>query len=257
MAKPTLLEIVQNLLSVTDGDEVNSISDTLEAQQYAELVRDIYDNIAGEYDLADVEVLFQLESAGSTSIPTHMTVPSDVFDVSLVRYDRRSSPSENPAFTPVTYVTREKFLELTSNNDVSDTTNYQSVTDPDSNIVFVIRKTDGPSYYTSFDGGRTLIFDGYNNSVSSTLEASKTQCLGLKRNTLTVSDTSEIDLPENLHQLLKNEAKEYIFDVWKDGAPTKIRREASKSRTRAYGRKHLNTNPDPQWGLPNYGRRRR
>ena len=40
--KYTLLEIVQEILSDMDSDEVNSIDDTVESQQVASIVRSAY-----------------------------------------------------------------------------------------------------------------------------------------------------------------------------------------------------------------------
>ena len=42
MAKLTVLEIVQNILSDLNSEEVNSISDTIEADQVAEIVKTTY-----------------------------------------------------------------------------------------------------------------------------------------------------------------------------------------------------------------------
>jgi hypothetical protein len=41
-AKMTLLEIVQDVLNDMDSDEVNSISDTVEATQIANICRSVY-----------------------------------------------------------------------------------------------------------------------------------------------------------------------------------------------------------------------
>jgi len=45
MAKMTVLEIVQDILNDIDGDEVNSIDDTLESEQVAQIVKSTYDAI--------------------------------------------------------------------------------------------------------------------------------------------------------------------------------------------------------------------
>ena len=44
MAKMTVLEMVQDILNDMDSDEVNSINDTIEAQQVANTVRTVYAN---------------------------------------------------------------------------------------------------------------------------------------------------------------------------------------------------------------------
>lgn len=40
--KMTLLEMVQDILSIGDGDVVNSVSDTEEAEQVSLIIRDTY-----------------------------------------------------------------------------------------------------------------------------------------------------------------------------------------------------------------------
>ena len=44
MAKMTLLAMVQDILNDMDGDEVNSISDTVEAEQVAQIIKTTYDS---------------------------------------------------------------------------------------------------------------------------------------------------------------------------------------------------------------------
>ena len=42
--KRTLLEMVQSILSDMDSEDVNAVSDTLEAQQVASVIEDTYYN---------------------------------------------------------------------------------------------------------------------------------------------------------------------------------------------------------------------
>lgn len=253
MAKPTLLEIVQDLLSDMDADEVNAISDTLEAMQVATVVRNAYRSIVEEYDLQAVETAFQLTASGTTARPTHMTVPSSVFQVNTVRYNCAGSGAGSPAYREIPYVTPSEFLDLVSNND-SDGATYEDVTDPESNFVLSICNNRAPGVYTSFDGGDTLVFDAYDNTVDSTLQTSKTQCIGQKRNDIAIDDDTLVDLPETMHQLLYNEARELCFELFKDGAPRKVNETARISRMRAKERKNKLKTP-ARLTLPDYGRK--
>ncbi len=45
MAKLTLLDMTQNILSALDSDPVDSIDETVEAVQVAELVKEAYDKM--------------------------------------------------------------------------------------------------------------------------------------------------------------------------------------------------------------------
>ena len=50
MAKETLIDIVQDILSDADSDDVSSISDTVEADQCARVVRDVFNQIVADHD---------------------------------------------------------------------------------------------------------------------------------------------------------------------------------------------------------------
>lgn len=255
MAKPTLLELVQELLELTSSDEVNSISDTIESMQYANAVRSVYLHLTETYDLSVKETLFTLTASGDPALPTHMTCPDNIFDVELIRYDQRANATDQPAFTPLNYCDKHTFLTKVSNNVVG--TNYMEVTDPASGCVFIVHTHAGPTCWTSFDGGQTIVCDGFNSDVSTTLESSKTQCTGQIKRDLVLADTSEIDLPETLHELLRTQSREFVFDVYFGGSPNKVLKMADESRTRARRRHNKSTNPDPSTKLPDYGRRRR
>lgn len=253
MAKPNLLEYVQGILSDMDADEVSSIADTIEAQQVAHVVRSIYRQVVEEYDLQGNEIGFQLEASGTTTRPTHMMVPTTIFDVAHVAYDVRNSASDAPAFTTIPYATNEEFLQRVSNNDLT-AAEYDTVTDPTTGFVFGIRNNRAPSMWTSLDGGETLIFDSYNSAVDSTLQTSKTQCLGRKRLDISITDTAELSLPENLSQLVYNEAREVCFELFKDGAPRVVNERARFSRMKAKERQAKISKPR-HMTLPDYGRK--
>jgi hypothetical protein len=253
MAKPTLLEMVQDILGDMDADEVNSISDTAEAEQVASIIRNTYRSIVEEYDLQATEVGFRLDASGTSARPTHMTIPDAVFDVTRIRYDVRNASGDPPSYRDIPYCEPGDFLDLASNND-STASNYQDVTDTETSFVLSIRNDEPPSCYTSLDGGITLIFDSFDSALESTLQQSKTQCLGHQRVDLTIADTSEIDLPETMQQLVYNDAREMCFDLFKDGAPRKVNERARYARLKAKERKNKLATP-ADLNLPDYGRR--
>ena len=53
MAKYTLLELTQAVLTSIGGDQVNSISDTTESTDVAETIRGLYNNITTATDLGN------------------------------------------------------------------------------------------------------------------------------------------------------------------------------------------------------------
>ena len=65
MAQRTLLRLVQDILSSLDSDEVNSISDTPESLQVANIVRTTYEDLVSLLDLPEHFSFFELTTAGS------------------------------------------------------------------------------------------------------------------------------------------------------------------------------------------------
>jgi hypothetical protein len=55
--KRTLLEMVQSILSDMDSEDVNSISDTNEAEQIASVIEDTYYNIISARDIPEHQQL--------------------------------------------------------------------------------------------------------------------------------------------------------------------------------------------------------
>lgn len=86
MAQPTLLEIVQDIASSLSSDSVNSISDTPESLQIANIVKRTYYDLTARAELPEHYQLFQLNASGSTLQPTVMTCPSGLTRIDWVKY---------------------------------------------------------------------------------------------------------------------------------------------------------------------------
>ncbi len=108
MAKTTLLDLVQGILSDADGDEVNAIADTIESDQCARVIRDEFRIIADENDLKMQVSLTQLTATG-TSTPTQMTRPEGFHSIEWIKYDRRVSGSD-PKFEDISYRDPSSFI---------------------------------------------------------------------------------------------------------------------------------------------------
>ena len=83
MAKMTLLDIVQDIMSDMDSDEINSISDTAESLQVAQIVKTTYYNIIDGKNYAFLYELFKLTASGTDDRPTHMKLPEDIIKIIL------------------------------------------------------------------------------------------------------------------------------------------------------------------------------
>jgi hypothetical protein len=249
----TLLSIVQSILSDIDGDEVNSIADTVEATQVANTVKSIHDEIFTEYDLQAGKQLFQLEASGDTSIPTHMRVPEQFHSVEWLNYDTRQDVDLAAQYTPMQYVFPENFIQIVNGRNSTDS-GVLEVEDPDNGVKLFIRTDAAPSIYTMFND-RTVVFDAYNVEVDDTLQQSKTQVFGQKLPTLVIDDATVIELPPHLITMLTNEVRAFTFDVYKDGAPNRVEKRATRSRIRAQRIRHSMRENRKHFEGPDYGRK--
>lgn len=75
MASYTLLQLVQTILSSIDGDEVLTISQTVESQQVAVIVETVFNDIFDRAELKKAKQLFTLTSA-TVAAPTLVTLPT-------------------------------------------------------------------------------------------------------------------------------------------------------------------------------------
>lgn len=256
MARPTLLDLTQRILSSMDSDVVNSISDTAEAEQVADIIRETYLDIVDEYDLESEHTLFALTASGTTARPTHMSIPEGYHSIEWIKYDCRESVSSTVRrFKVIPFMEPGDFSNQVMQAN-SDDSNVDVISDP-TGVELLIVNDKNPSCWTTFDGV-TITFDSYDSAIDTTLQSSKTQAYGQKAQALTIADTTTIDLPQELYNLLRNQARETCFELFKDGAPDKLKKMASRARTRSQRLRQVTAleGRDHYRKLPDYGRRR-
>lgn len=252
MAKETLLDIVQDLLSEADGDEVNSITDTIESDQAARIVRDTFRQIVDGHDLAHHETVKRLDATGA-STPNQMTRPEGFYAIEWVKYDKKTTAGGDPKLEDVTYVDPERFIMITSSRTESDTT-VTAVALGSSGYEILIRNDQAPTYWTILEGYDTIVFDAYDSSLETNLQQSKVLAKGKQKPTLSLADASEPDLPKHLIRLLKTEARAMYFDLYKDGITAEIDRTRRRAEVRAQRHRHITKNLTNKTG-PDYGRK--
>lgn len=86
MAEQTLLNMVQNILSAMSSDEVNSIGDTVEAMQIAQIIQNKYYDIVARGDLSLDLQLFQLNPSDNSNLPVLMTLPQGCSRIDWLKY---------------------------------------------------------------------------------------------------------------------------------------------------------------------------
>lgn len=247
MAKYTLLEMVQNILNSMDGDEVNSITDTTEAEQVAQIIKRAYEDFIVNYDIPELNNVFTLTALGNTASPTRMQIPSGVDNISWIRYNTRKSSDTKDKFTEIEYVDRETFVHR---NMMRDSSASDVITVTENGVSFYIYNDKAPDYYTSFNDD-ILLFDSYDATVDTTLQSSKTMCYGRVIPTWTMSDSFVPTLDNNLFPMLINEAKSVAFVELKQSANQKAENESRRQRIKWQNNK---SKIDNTFTRPNYGR---
>lgn len=252
MAKRTVLDMTQGILNVMDSDEVSSISDTLEATQVANILRDVYFEIVDDKELPHNNELFTLTSLASTSTPTTMKLPDTINKIYWIKYDIRDAAGDDRDYAIMHYMKPEDFVNYVNTRRSTDATSNTVVTLP-SGIDLVIDKLSQPQFYTSFDD-EYFIFDAYKASLDAWLQGAKTMCYGSTRPTFTVSDGFVPDLPENLFNLLYNTAMNRCLAVVKQQLNPMIDRLEKRTRVRSQRNKWRE---DMKYDWADYGRKRR
>jgi len=219
--KTTLLQIVQSILSDMDSEDVNSLTDTVEAQQIASVVEDTYYNIIAAREIPEHSRLLSLVALADTNKPTHFKYPTDTKKITRIEYN--VGTVANKEFKQIYFVDPLVFL------DRMDEANTLVETFEGSVDIFVASDRD-PAYYTSFDD-EYLIFDSFNSAKETSLQASKTRAWGSVYPTFSQTDAFEPDLDNTLMPLLLAEAKSACFSLFKGGSDPKVEQAARRLKS--------------------------
>lgn len=248
MAKKTLLQLTQAILNDMDGDQVNSISDTIESEQVVQIIHDTYDEILSSRTWPHLNQLISLTPQGATR-PTHMdTAPAWTY-IDFIKYNKIPLSGTKKVYDDIFYMQQKEFLDLTNQRNSSLST-VDTIIDPGSTIDLLIVNDKAPEFWTTFDD-EILIFDSYNNLVDANLQESKFQVFGNVEPTWTQEDLFVPDLPAKAFAYLLAEAKSTAFNALRQVANQK---EEQKSRRQRMwlGQEKWRTNGGIQF--PDYGR---
>jgi hypothetical protein len=209
MAKLSVLDMVQDILSDMNSDEVNSITDTLESMQVAQIVKSVYEETMARKNWPHLKKLIQLSPLGA-STPTHMALPVDIKELCVVSYNIKKAHSDPDRFEQLTWMEPTAFLEYTNRQNTAQAS-VDVITDP-TNVSLVIRNDRAPTYYTTFDD-KVIVCDSYNKTLETGLQASKTQCLAYIMPSLVLSDDVQNipDMPVELFPAFLAECKSVCF----------------------------------------------
>lgn len=249
--KWTLLELVQDILNDMDADNVNSITDTFESEQVAQMVKASYFAMLSSRDWPHTRKLIHLIPSQDLALPTHMYVPQDVTRMVSINYDAAKVNDTRKYYRPVTWREPDDFLRLT-NVQNTDSENVDVIIDP-TGVELMIRNNRNPTFYTSFDD-ETLVFNSYDKEVEDTLQSSKTQARAYVTPEWQMVDSFIPDLPSEAFIALLEEAKSRAMIKLKQQEDPKAEQEARRQQ------RWLSRNDWKVKGgikTPNYGRNSR
>jgi hypothetical protein len=207
--KMSLLDMVQNILSSLDSDNVSSIDETVESIQVAEIVRESFYDLMSQRDWPFLATRTELVPADDIANPTRMFIPDNLNKIKWVKYNKKD----------VQYVAPEEFINILDNRpEQQDIVNDKGI---------VLNRD--PIYWTTFDD-KTILFDGLDKSLSDTLLSGKTTVYGIKVAEWQHVDNFVPDVPAKFFATLLSEAKASAFVNLKQQA--NVREEARARRGR-------------------------
>ena len=227
--KMNLLEMVQNILSDMDSEEVNSISDSNEAEQVAKVIENTYFGLIATRTIPEHAQVIKLNSASSSVRPTHFTFPSRVKNIEFLDYNV-SKAVGGVEYQRLTYISPDEFFGLSDGRD-SLASNIVQVKDVQADSILLIRNDVMPSYYTTFDD-ENIVLDAYMSSVDAILTSAKTRAYGTRYPTFdSFSDTFVPDIDDVMFPYLLAESKSSAMSLFKSGSDPKIEQAARRQKS--------------------------
>lgn len=233
--KMTLLEMTQNILSAMDSDEVNSIADTEESAQVAEIIKECFNDLMTQREWPFLRTKTTLVGLGDTANPTKMQMPEDFNKLYWIKYNKKN----------VTYMDPAEFQDMLD-------LRVEQVDVVDANG-FVLNRD--PEYWTSFDD-KYVVFDGIDKAVDTTLLQAKSQAYALKSAVWTHDDEFVPDLPDKFFPTLLAESKATCFLNLKQQGNQREERRAQRGRVMLRNESWRNEQGEVRYNtLINYGRK--
>lgn len=281
--KYTNLDYVQSILSSLGSEEVNSVSDTTESLQVLDILKTTYFNVISRTLPPEHKQLIQLDPSLDISMPTLMYVPEGIKSIEWIKYyDSNILPNADasgfehdlnvdissgggdadtppPGYGYVTILPVRQYLDMTSafnpdNDDVETFTFTSNINNFPGTYTFYFKNNKTPQYCTILSN-YYVVFDGYDNTQDSTLQASKTMAYGLVTPHWSNADSFIPNVDEEQVPLLLNEAKSLAFFELKDTVHTKAEQEAKRQWSAVQRDKAKHVSPSWFEQLPDFGRR--
>jgi hypothetical protein len=276
--KQTLLSMTQSILSALSSDEVNSISDTTESLQVAEIIKQTFMSISARAGIVEQSQLFQLDPSLDETKPVLMYKPDHINKIEWIKYydthlpatagsnfihdlnvditAQGGSSAAVPSWKYVTILPIQQFLDYVNNYNPNDTTVSTYVFETTSGIFNLQYKNNSTPRFCTILQNYYILFDSYDKTVDSTLQTSKTQAFGQGTVEWEMEDSFIPNLDENQFSLLFNEAKSLAFLELKQMSHPKAEQEAKRQWGTIQRTKSLADSPTSFQQLPDFGRRK-
>lgn len=250
--KMTLLQMVQNILSAMNSDEVNSIGDTTEARQVAEAIRTTYYNIIARADLPEQIGLFSLTPSNDPDSPVLMYKPQDLINIEWIKYNKSEAVNQiaNPDYSYVRILPNAEFLEMINRLDINEP-NVNAYTL--NNRVYFYKDDQHPTYCTIISD-TVLLFDSFRQDLDDTLQEHKTLVKGRMLPSFSIENSFVPKLDPQQFPLLLNEAKSLCFLEMRQIGHNKAEQESRRQWRTLQRTKSLYQTPTDFEKLPNFGR---
>lgn len=224
MIKMSLLDMVQDILSDMDSDEVNDIDDTTESLQVAQIIKSCYMEMVSNRNWPGHKRLMQLEHAGDLAKPNYLKLPESLKELEEFKY---KSVVDNGVskYIDVKFKYPDEFLSIVNSRDPNNE-NVKEVSDFGGSTLNILTNQD-PMYWTSFDD-KYLVTDSYNKAVDTALQRSKTQVQAVIFPSWERSNDFVPDLPPDAFSALLEEAKSTCFLRIKQMPDQKAEQKASR-----------------------------
>lgn len=227
--KKTLLEIVQGILNDLDSDSVNSIDDTIEATQVANIVVQTYFDLISDRIVPEHFELFRLIALSDSERPNYMRLPDTAANLSSVEYNKSVCDPLLQEYREIFWRDPLVFIRDTRTRNSSDST-IKTVLDFNGTTELLIFNDRMPSFYTSFDN-KHIVMDSWDLSVDTTLQASKSRGYGELIPTVTLTDTFTFDFEARYFPYLVAEAKSRSFSVLHKTLDQKVEQTARRHKS--------------------------
>lgn len=194
MALKTVLRYVQDALSIMDSDSVDSIGDTEESSQLADLFANVYEELINRRDWEFLRAGASISGAADVNEPTKVLLPENLRHLLTLWYD--ISDDASGKLRELCYLEPQDFLKRFS-QPRSDTLKVAL----DSGIIFHVRTNRMPEFYTNF-GETSLYCDSVDQGIETVLTTSRISSYGIVTPSFTLEDSFVPVLPAHMVPLL-------------------------------------------------------